>query len=89
MSNKNVMTPGGGMLAWGPWDSATGLHTYTYNLTNTFSDFFLILLINRETDTSVDSPQNLISQVLKPLLRFKIHCRYRQLGSLAISWRYL
>jgi len=51
---------------------------------------FWFLGISGGTDTSLKfNPNHTISQVLKPLLRFKIYSRYRQLDSLAISWRYL
>jgi len=62
----------------GQWAKANPHHVRIYMLTHKFSEFFLILLINRQTDTSLDSPHNLISQPIELILGFQRYCRYMQ-----------
>jgi len=57
-------------MGWGAWDSARPITLNIYGHKHTFYEFFLILLINRETDTSLDSPHNLISQPIELILGF-------------------
>jgi len=64
----------------GQWAKANPHHVRIYMLTNTFPEFFLILLINRETDTSLDSPHNLISKSIELILGFQRYSRYMKLG---------
>jgi hypothetical protein len=62
MSNKNVMTPGGGRAAWGAMDAATDLLIYSYNLTRNLSRIFRLSVVSREYRFLSRSKHHLIIQ---------------------------